>query len=113
MTIAIEHVRVSWVRALSLPALVGADKIPGPNVGTLANYVVAYDATARPGALWHRPWEGGSSYSKLWKRNLGRINYRSVNAGVAWSRMVPLWSNPAVPVAWRGEGPVVITAAFI
>lgn len=110
MTIAIEHVRASWIRALSLPALVGADKIPGPNVGSVASYLAEYDASARQGARWHRPWDGESSHSKLWKRNLGRINYGSVNAGVAWKRMVPLWSNPGVPIAWSGESTAVITA---
>jgi len=110
MAISIEHLRVTWIRALSLPSLVGATGLPGPNVGTLSGYFQAYDAAAGPGARWRRPWDGDASYSKLWRRNLRRAAYDAADAGAAWQRMVPLRSAPASAIGWSGPAQAAVTA---
>lgn len=104
MTITIEHLRVSWIRALSLPSVVGATVRPGPSIGSSTGYSDAYTAAAGPAAVWRRPWEADGSFSKLWKRNLQLASYRAADAGRAWRRLVPLWSAAPTSVRWRGGG---------
>lgn len=97
MTVTINRIRMSSIRALSLPATFEATTGPGPLIGTVTGYFDAFASAGQPNALWRLPWTTDPA-SRLWKRILNRKDLSLVDAKRAWSNLMPLWSAPSDPV---------------
>jgi hypothetical protein len=103
MPLTIDRALLSWVRAVSLPAVAAATGLsPGPSVGTPAGHLEALRQAA-PGATtgWRRPWEAHQAYNRFWYRHLAlRDKYWAIDPAKCWPRLVPLWDSTAL--TWSG-----------